>query len=119
MEVLKKSNSTRKELFYQFAPVLIQNIPEQLVQVLKRQGKLLNPTKLLPALLMCTGNPSAALEVIEYLEFCVYKLNCTDQALHNYLLCLYAEHRPQKLREYLAAQGLWLKNFTLHINYCI
>lgn len=109
---MKKTNSSRKDLFYQFAPILIQNIPRQLVQELIRQGKYLNPTKLLPALLMCNDNPTAGLEAIEYLEFCVYKLQCTDQALHNYLLALYAKQKPKQLKQYLAAQGNFLKNFS-------
>lgn len=107
LEVLKKVNSTRKDLFYQFSPVLIQSIPKQLVLTLIQQGSNLNPTKLLPALLMCNDNASAGMEVMDYLEFCVYKLQTTDQALHNYLLSLYAKYKPQKLKSYLEAQGMF------------
>ncbi|KAK6624157.1 hypothetical protein RUM44_011015 [Polyplax serrata] len=105
LKVLEKASSTRKDLLYLFAPTLIQMIPKELVALLIQQGRSLVPTKLLPALLMCNENPSASLEAIEYLEFAIYKLQCTDQAFHNYLLSLYAKYEPQKLKQYLQAQG--------------
>lgn len=105
LEVLKKASSTRKDLLYHFAPTLIQVIPKEVVSLLIQQGKNLIPAKLLPALLMCNEKPSASLEAIEYLEFAIYSLQCTDQAFHNYLLSLYAKYKPQKLKQYLAAQG--------------
>jgi hypothetical protein len=46
--MLKSQN--RKELFYQFAPALMQFVPKQMVNVLLSQGRGLNPAKLLPAL---------------------------------------------------------------------
>lgn len=44
-------------------------------------------------------------EAVRYLEFCVHKLGCQDQAIHNYLLALYARLNPDKLMQYLASQG--------------
>lgn len=105
---MKKACLTRKDLVYHFAPTLIQVIPKELVALLIQQGKNLNPSKLLPALLMCNEDSRASLEAIEYLEFAIYKLQCTDQAFHNYLLSLYAKFKPQKLKQYLAAQGSYL-----------
>jgi len=42
--------------------------------------------------------------VIRYLEFCTEKLRNRDQAIHNYLLSLYAKSEPKKLMPYLIEQ---------------
>lgn len=54
LEVLKTQN--RKDLFYQFAPILMQSVPREMVQVLIAQGRGLSPTKLLPALVTCDND---------------------------------------------------------------
>lgn len=51
MDILKKQG--RKELFYQFAPALMQAVPKQTVQALIEQGRGLAPSRLIPALVMC------------------------------------------------------------------
>lgn len=48
LEVLRNQN--QKELYYTFAPVLLQAIPKLTVQALIEQGHSLDPAKLLPAL---------------------------------------------------------------------
>ncbi|KAK7864534.1 hypothetical protein R5R35_007310 [Gryllus longicercus] len=101
LEVLRTHG--RKELFYQFAPTLMQAIPRQTVQVLIAQGRQLNPAKLLPALVTC--EPQQASEAVRYLEFCVQQLGCRQQAVHNYLLSLYARLQPDQLMSYLVSQG--------------
>lgn len=42
----------RKELFYQFAPSLMQAVPRQTVHALIEQGRGLAPSRLIPALVM-------------------------------------------------------------------
>lgn len=44
-------------------------------------------------------------ETIRYLEFCVSSMNVQEQAIHNYLLTLYAQHKPDRLMRYLAMEG--------------
>lgn len=44
-------------------------------------------------------------ETIRYLEFCVSSMNVQEQAIHNYLLSLYAQHKPDRLMRYLAMEG--------------
>ena len=44
-------------------------------------------------------------EAIRYLEFCVQVLGIKDQAIHNYLLALYAKIQPEQLLKYLDLQG--------------
>jgi hypothetical protein len=101
LDVLKSQN--RKDLFYQFAPALMPVVPKQLVNVLISQGRGLNPAKLLPALVSVDDDQAG--EAIRYLEFCVGSLGCQQQAIHNYLLSLYARLKPQSLMDYLAIQG--------------
>ncbi|XP_022256973.1 vacuolar protein sorting-associated protein 18 homolog [Limulus polyphemus] len=44
-------------------------------------------------------------EAIRYLEFCINELQNRDQAIHNYLLALYARLQKDKLMDYLILQG--------------
>ena len=44
-------------------------------------------------------------EAIRYLEVCVQKLDNHDQAIHNFLLSLYAKLQPDNLMTYLQLQG--------------
>jgi hypothetical protein len=50
LDVLRSQN--RKELFYQFAPALMQFVPKQMVDAFISQGRGLSPAKLLPALVI-------------------------------------------------------------------
>jgi len=97
----------KKEHFYQYAPALMQAIPKKMVQALIGQGRNLSPAKLIPALVLYDQGDSdvQASEAVRYLEYCVQELQCKDQAIHNYLLALYARLNPEKLMQYLAIQG--------------
>ncbi|KAJ3625065.1 hypothetical protein MTP99_018635 [Tenebrio molitor] len=113
LEVLKSQN--KHDLYYQFAPILMQELPKYTVKALIEQGKKLVPVRLLPALVTCEGELHAK-EVMKYLEFCIEKLNNSDKAIHNFLLSLYAKHDKDKLMQYLNAQGqeLTLVNYDVH-----
>ncbi|XP_066154663.1 vacuolar protein sorting-associated protein 18 homolog isoform X1 [Euwallacea fornicatus] len=102
LEVLKSQNNL--EFYYQFAPVLMQEVPKHMVKTLIEQGKKLSPLRLLPALVACDGELHS-LEVIKYLEFCIKKLKNTDKAIHNFLISLYAKFDSEKLMEYLKSEG--------------
>lgn len=102
LEVLKSQNN--RELFYQFAPILMQEIPKLVIKALIDQRMNLQPAKLLPALVSCDGEVHCV-EVIKYLEFCINNLKCPDKAVHNLLLSLYAKYNPDMLLEYLSQQG--------------
>ncbi|XP_065343009.1 vacuolar protein sorting-associated protein 18 homolog [Cloeon dipterum] len=108
----------RKDSFYQFAPALMQAIPKRMVQALIGQGRSLSPAKLIPALVLCDKGSSdlQAWETIRYLKHCVEDLQCKDQAIHNYLLALYARLDPGKLMDYLSRQGteISLVNYDPH-----
>ncbi|KAF4519225.1 hypothetical protein B566_EDAN015331 [Ephemera danica] len=111
----------RKELFYQFAPSLMQAVPRQTVQALIEQGRCLAPSRLIPALIMSDQgeNDAQASEVIRYLEFCIHKLGCQDQAIHNYILALYARLNPDKLMEYLSSQGNDISMINYDVHYAL
>nr|QHN70697.1 deep orange [Limenitis arthemis astyanax] len=106
----------RPDLFYQFTPVLMEEIPKQTANVLIAQGQILSPSKLLPAFLTCENDELHVTEIIRYLEFMLQNFNVKDRAIHNYLLTLYAEHDQVSLMRYLARQGqeLSLVNYDVH-----
>lgn len=103
LDVLKSQGN--RELFYQFAGPLLQELPKPTAVALISQGANLKPSKLLPALVSCNNDEKHAKEVIRYLEFCVYKQGCQEQAIHNFLLSLYARNKPEEVLRYLSSQG--------------
>ncbi|XP_018319047.1 vacuolar protein sorting-associated protein 18 homolog isoform X2 [Agrilus planipennis] len=113
LDVLKSQNN--RELFYQFAPILMQEIPKFTVKALIDKGAHLSPVKLLPALVSCDSEEHSR-EIVKYLEFCVGKLKCSEKAIHNLLLTLFAKYDPQKLMEYLNSQGqdIGMVNYDVH-----
>ncbi|KAK9880905.1 hypothetical protein WA026_013236 [Henosepilachna vigintioctopunctata] len=113
LEVLKSQSNY--ELYYQFTPILIREIPKHMVKALLENGRKLSPVKLLPALVSCEGEHHSK-EVIKYLEYVIDKQKNNNKSLHNLLLSLYAKYDPSKLLDYLEAQGntLSMINFDVH-----
>ncbi|XP_069493612.1 vacuolar protein sorting-associated protein 18 homolog [Ambystoma mexicanum] len=105
LNVLSKHKD--KTLFYKFSPVLMQHIPKQVVDAWIAMGKKLDAKNLIPALVNYSqsGSSQQINEAIRYMEFCVYKLEETEQAIHNYLLSLYAQYRPDSLLPYFLNAG--------------
>lgn len=101
LDVLKSQNNY--ELYYQFTPILMQEMPKLTVKALIDQGKRLNPTRILPALVTCETEFHAK-EVIKYLEHCVNQLKNNEKAIHNFLISLYAKYDHKKLMDYLTSQ---------------
>ncbi|KAL4225031.1 Vacuolar protein sorting-associated protein 18 like protein [Mactra antiquata] len=104
LEVLSKQSDT--SLYYKFSPLLIQHIPKDTVKAWMAQGSHLDPRKLIPALVQYDHkkHPDQGNDVINYLQYCVDNLKNKDQAIHNYLLSLYAQLQPDKLMGYLQDQ---------------
>ncbi|XP_071444491.1 vacuolar protein sorting-associated protein 18 homolog [Hetaerina americana] len=117
LDILKREN--KKELFYQFAPTLMQAIPKLTFQVIINHWGGLEPSKLIPALIKCDQNDMQVLEVINYLEYCVYSLRTQEQAIHNYLLTLYARRNSPKLMSYLTTQGQDARLVCYDIHYAL
>ncbi|CAH0397716.1 unnamed protein product [Chilo suppressalis] len=117
LEALKMLQTLKKpDLFYQFAPVLIEETPKHAVNALISQGARLNPAKLLPAFLSCDSDEVHVTEIIRYLEFMNQNYNVKDKAIHNYLLTLYAEYDNIALMKYLERQGpdVTMVNYDVH-----
>lgn len=97
-------NQRRPDLFYRFAPILMEAVPKETVLALMEQRDALQVAKLLPTLI-CLDTPAHIKEVVQYLEFAIHSLGTTERALHNYLIRLFAEHYREKLMTYLETQG--------------
>ncbi|KAK7098433.1 vacuolar protein sorting-associated protein 18 homolog isoform X3 [Littorina saxatilis] len=94
------------EMYYKFSPLLMQHLPKETVDAWIRQGRQLDPKRLIPALVQYDPkSKDQGNEAILYLEMCVQKLDNHDPAIHNFLLSLYAKHQPDDLMTYLQLQG--------------
>lgn len=91
-------------LYYKYAPQLMEHLPKQTIDALMAQGPKLEVEKVVPTLVVM-DTEEQRVHVIRYLEFAVYKLNTTNDAIHNYLLHLYARYEPKLLMKYLEIQG--------------
>ncbi|XP_063971923.1 vacuolar protein sorting-associated protein 18 homolog [Diachasmimorpha longicaudata] len=117
LEVLKSQGN--RNLFYQFAGALLQELPKPTVAAIISQGSQLQPSRLLPALVSCESDEKHAKEVIKYLEFCVYKQSCPDQAIHNLLLSLYARYKQDEVMRYLGSQGQDISMVHYDVHYAL
>lgn len=103
LEVMKTRGS--EQLFYQHFPALLQAVPSAAVEALIAQGERINPLKLLPCLIHYHTSHGGGAEILRYFEYCVDKLEITDEVLHNFLITLYAVEAPDKLLPYFKLQG--------------
>ncbi|OXU27272.1 hypothetical protein TSAR_013576 [Trichomalopsis sarcophagae] len=117
LEVLK--SQANKELFYQFAGILLQELPKPTMAALISQGSYLKPSKLLPALVSCNGDEKHAREIIRYLEHCVYEQSCQEQAIHNFLLSLYARYKKDEVMRYISSQGQDISMVHYDVHYAL
>lgn len=110
-----------EKLFYKFSPVLMQHIPKKVVNAWIQMGKKLDPKKLIPALMNYSqmGSTQQIGETIRYMEFCVYELNVTEEAIHNYLLSLYAKYKPDSLLWYLEQAGTHTSEIHYDLKYAL
>ncbi|RVE56185.1 hypothetical protein OJAV_G00233460 [Oryzias javanicus] len=110
-----------EKLFYKFSPVLMQHIPKNVVNAWIQMGKKLDPKKLIPALMNYSqmGSTQQISETIRYMEFCVYELNVTEEAIHNYLLSLYAKYKSDSLLLYLEQAGTHTSEIHYDLKYAL
>lgn len=109
----------KAELFYKFAPILMEDLPKETVQVLIDRGKSLSTVKLLPALL-CLRSDRHQVEIIKYLEFSIHSLGVQEQSIHNYLIQLYAKcHDKDKLMSYFETQGKEISMIHYDVHYAL
>ncbi|XP_034487809.1 vacuolar protein sorting-associated protein 18 homolog [Drosophila innubila] len=91
-------------LYYKYAPQLMEHLPKPTIDALMAQGSKLEVAKVVPTLVVMDTEEQRE-QVMRYLEFAVYKLNTTNDAIHNFLLHIYAKYEPKLLMIYLENQG--------------
>uniref|UniRef100_A0A914ECY7 Vacuolar protein sorting-associated protein 18 homolog n=1 Tax=Acrobeloides nanus TaxID=290746 RepID=A0A914ECY7_9BILA len=91
-------------LFYKYAPDLIEVVPMELVKTLIQNDTILRPALLLPAFYKCTANPKLVAAAFYYLRH-VVESGHADRPTHNFIVQLYANHKPDLLIEYLNKCG--------------
>lgn len=116
--VLILNRQTKPELFYKYCPMLMEEIPSETIDAIIAQKKRLNPIQLLPTLIS-QDTQSQRNQSIRYLEFCTGLLGCADQAIHNFLIKLYAQHKSDKLLTYLELQGKDISLIHYDIHYAL
>ncbi|KAE8587683.1 hypothetical protein XENTR_v10022066 [Xenopus tropicalis] len=118
LNVLSKHKD--EKLFYKFSPVLMQHIPTKVVDAWIAMGKKLDPKNLIPALVNYSQSAGTQInEAIRYMEYCVYMMKETEQAIHNYLLSLYAQFRPDSLLSYLEKAGTNANRIHYDLKYAL
>ncbi|KAJ0027124.1 hypothetical protein NQD34_018124 [Periophthalmus magnuspinnatus] len=119
LDVLSKHCDAK--LFYKFSPVLMQHIPKKVVDAWIQMGKRLDPKRLIPALMNYSqmGSTQQIHETIRYMEFCVFELEVTEEAIHNYLLSLYAKYRAESLLAYLEQAGTHASEIHYDLKYAL
>lgn len=71
----------------------------------KKQIKFTFIVSILATFYLANINYWQAKEIIKYLEFCVYKQGSQEQAIHNFLLSLYARYKQDEVMRYISSQG--------------
>mmetsp|Transcript_14133 Transcript_14133/g.42580 ORF Transcript_14133/g.42580 Transcript_14133/m.42580 type:complete len:1025 (-) Transcript_14133:43-3117(-) len=78
------------ELFYKYANVLMSHVPKETVDSFIAAGKILDPAKLIPALVRfkSINNPPDCNvhQTLRYLEFAVQTLRTKSEFVHNYIV---------------------------------
>lgn len=83
-------------LVYTFAPILMQHLPKETVNMLMKK-KFLDPSEMIPALMKYKSqlNSKSNLEVdnyiVEYLHWCIVICESKDPSIHNLLLLMYVQ----------------------------
>lgn len=116
LHILQKQKNI--ELYYKYCPTLIEYLPKETIELMMTQGRKLNVQKLIPTI-TTIDTPLHITEITKYLEYCIYNLGETYQAIHNFLLRLYAEHQPAKVMKYLENEGQDITLVHYDVNYAL
>lgn len=109
----------RADLIYIYAPIVMEELPKDTIQMLMDRGRSFNVVKLLPTLL-CVKSDKHRMEVVRYLEFAIHSLSIRDQSIHNYLIQLYAKYKDtRKLMNYLETQGKEVSMIQYDVHYAL
>lgn len=116
LEMLKVQK--KPEMFYKFAPILMEELPAETIQALIDRGKNLSAVKLLPALR--SRSTQHRIEILKYLEFSIFSLGIQEQSIHNYLIQLYTKYQEnEKLQSYFETQGKDVTMIQYDVHYAL
>ncbi|OZC11254.1 hypothetical protein X798_01670 [Onchocerca flexuosa] len=104
LEIIRKQNIL--ELYYKHSPMLIEKIPTELIAAWIDEGKALVSDRLLPALYRCqdVSKTKMVTAALKYLSFVINE-NWASQAMHNFMITLCAEFKPEELLNYFEKYG--------------
>ena len=108
----------RPEMFYHYGPLLMPQIPTRFVSSIIQQGKRLNPSRMIPSLVV-SNRETQELESIRYLEFCIQSLGSKAMSIHNFLLSLYVKHQREKVLKYLDSHCKDPDSIYFDVNYVL
>lgn len=94
LDLLRKltADRTYAELFYKFAPLLMERVPGDTVDILIRAERNLDPTRLIPALVRSPSDE----DVVRFLESVMRHFERVDPAVRNLLLEYYIKSKDEE-----------------------
>eukprot|EP00727_Mastigamoeba_balamuthi_P004186 m51a1_g13765 putative vacuolar protein sorting-associated protein 18 homolog (977) ;mRNA; r:253137-257178 len=116
----KLKDQSHEELFYKFSPMLMYEMPEDMVKCWMHVG-FLNPKRLFPALMRYdpakNNVPGSENQAIKYLQYCVNVRGNKEAAIHNFLLSLYAQQDDDHaLTEFIqSAESIYDDKYALRL----
>uniref|UniRef100_A0A1I7XT34 Vacuolar protein sorting-associated protein 18 homolog n=1 Tax=Heterorhabditis bacteriophora TaxID=37862 RepID=A0A1I7XT34_HETBA len=117
--IIRKNVHNSSELFYQYAPELVEHIPTELFACLIGNEKI-RPQEMLPTIYLCQKHHEMAAEAIKYLEWAVTTLSGShDVCLYNLLITMFAQFNSDKLHEFLVKQGRDKTNILYDLDFAI
>jgi len=120
LDALQKQSNNK--LYYKYCPILMQQIPKQVVDCWIKLGRKIDPLQLIPSLIFEKNQASEKAHwwhAIRYLEFSISELNVTDTAVHNYLLSLHVQYQPNSVLSYLKQQGDDVSSVCYDVKYAL
>lgn len=117
--LMLNDNSLPKDILQMYIPEMIMLAPKQMIDLLIKQCRYLNPCILLQTLIFQYENDDQALEVIRFLEYCVHSIHCREEEIHNYIITLYVKYKPDRLMPYLTMQGSEISVVNYDVKYAL
>ncbi|VDN58163.1 unnamed protein product [Dracunculus medinensis] len=104
--------------YYKYSPSLIEHVPFELIVAWINERKNLVPDLLLPALYRCQTNPKMVAAAFKYINFAIDS-NMATTSLHNFMISLFAKHKPNALLPYFEKFGLDKNNVPYNVEFAL
>jgi len=106
-------------LLYKYSTILIEKLPEKLINVWKKKyQERMQPKLLLPAMIAYSRAFPMGRAVLDFLKFCLAR-GCRDRSIHNYLLSEYAKFEQNEIMPYLINQKDDIENTIYDPRYAL